>query len=257
MTTFDENQHPRSAAGKFDTKAQTPPEAKVLLSGIQTVDDFLSGQARPMAEDKDYVPSTILIDDLTSRVSEGVVFEFTGETELNADKIVPGATQVGISKNNFGPLTWVQHADLDVSGMILAGAEGIANREGVGNWLDDNSAAVHEFFVDKDISVSGGAWDEMRPTISAYFLEGQPVTAEAAGTLLESTPGLTYLRANADPATSTIPTDLMAFVAVYEASDDDEDEKCDECDGSLDDNEGYDGLCGSCADKAEEEGRWS
>lgn len=32
---------------------------------------------------------------------------------------------------------------------------------------------------------------------------------------------------------------------------------CDECDEMLDDGEGYDGLCGSCADVAEAAGRWS
>lgn len=34
-------------------------------------------------------------------------------------------------------------------------------------------------------------------------------------------------------------------------------ESCDECDELLDDGEGYDGLCGTCADRAEEAGRWS
>jgi len=33
-------------------------------------------------------------------------------------------------------------------------------------------------------------------------------------------------------------------------------ESCDECGASLADGEGYDGLCGNCADKAERHGRW-
>lgn len=36
----------------------------------------------------------------------------------------------------------------------------------------------------------------------------------------------------------------------------DDDERCSECGGELSDNEGYDGLCGPCADAAEAEGRW-
>lgn len=42
--------------------------------------------------------------------------------------------------------------------------------------------------------------------------------------------------------------------------DDDEDiERCSRCGANLadDEGEGYDGLCGSCADIAEHEGRWS
>ena len=40
--------------------------------------------------------------------------------------------------------------------------------------------------------------------------------------------------------------------------DDDEDENCAGCGEPLADSEGegYDGLCGTCADKAEAEGRW-
>ena len=36
-------------------------------------------------------------------------------------------------------------------------------------------------------------------------------------------------------------------------------ERCDECGDPLSDSEGegYDGLCGTCADKAEDEGRWA
>jgi len=38
----------------------------------------------------------------------------------------------------------------------------------------------------------------------------------------------------------------------------DEIERCDECGANLADSEGdgYDGLCATCADKAEEAGRW-
>lgn len=37
-----------------------------------------------------------------------------------------------------------------------------------------------------------------------------------------------------------------------------EDETCEECGANLtdDEGEGYDGLCGDCADRAETEGRW-
>ena len=35
-----------------------------------------------------------------------------------------------------------------------------------------------------------------------------------------------------------------------------EDERCSACGGDLSDNEGYDGLCGSCADAAEADGLW-
>lgn len=46
--------------------------------------------------------------------------------------------------------------------------------------------------------------------------------------------------------------------AAYDSTPDDEaDEACSECGEPTDDGEGYDGLCGSCADKAEAEGRWS
>lgn len=35
-----------------------------------------------------------------------------------------------------------------------------------------------------------------------------------------------------------------------------DDDTCSECGDDLSDNEGYDGLCGTCADAAEAEGRW-
>lgn len=35
-----------------------------------------------------------------------------------------------------------------------------------------------------------------------------------------------------------------------------EDERCSACGGDLSDNEGYDGLCGTCADAAEADGLW-
>lgn len=71
MSAFDSGQHPRDTTGKFDSKAQTPPEPAVLLSGIQTVDEFLAGAARRPAEDKAYIRSTGFIDDLTVRVDGG------------------------------------------------------------------------------------------------------------------------------------------------------------------------------------------
>lgn len=50
-------------------------------------------------------------------------------------------------------------------------------------------------------------------------------------------------------------------LATFADSDDDdpEEERCSECDEPLsdDEGEGYDGLCGDCADVAETEGRWS
>lgn len=36
----------------------------------------------------------------------------------------------------------------------------------------------------------------------------------------------------------------------------DEEDCCRECGASLEDNEGYDGLCGDCADRAETAGEW-
>ena len=39
--------------------------------------------------------------------------------------------------------------------------------------------------------------------------------------------------------------------------DDEEYPPCVECGGTNNDGEGYDGLCGDCADRAEIAGRWS
>lgn len=39
--------------------------------------------------------------------------------------------------------------------------------------------------------------------------------------------------------------------------DDCREDMCDKCGASTDDGEGYDGLCGNCADRAEAAGRWS
>ncbi|MTH61131.1 hypothetical protein [Paracoccus litorisediminis] len=47
--------------------------------------------------------------------------------------------------------------------------------------------------------------------------------------------------------------DPGAYVMVWKWVTSSEADVCDECNGSLDDGEGYDGLCGSCADAAEEE----
>ena len=38
-----------------------------------------------------------------------------------------------------------------------------------------------------------------------------------------------------------------------ELLDSDDDDTCSQCGASLDDGEGYDGLCGNCADKADDE----
>lgn len=46
---------------------------------------------------------------------------------------------------------------------------------------------------------------------------------------------------------------LLEWAGVPEHAED----RCSECGASLEDNEGYDGLCGNHADKAEREGRWS
>lgn len=45
--------------------------------------------------------------------------------------------------------------------------------------------------------------------------------------------------------------------AIDEMQDDIRENHCSECGASLDDGEGYDGLCGNCADRAEAAGRWS
>jgi hypothetical protein len=42
----------------------------------------------------------------------------------------------------------------------------------------------------------------------------------------------------------------------YSIQHDGPDDDCTECGEPTDDNEGYDGLCGGCADRAETEGRW-
>lgn len=39
--------------------------------------------------------------------------------------------------------------------------------------------------------------------------------------------------------------------------DTDDEDLCSRCGASLDNGEGYDGLCGNCADRAENEGRWA
>jgi hypothetical protein len=65
----------------------------------------------------------------------------------------------------------------------------------------------------------------------------------------------------------TVPTPETDVVAIEQQgfSDedaDDEDEVCSDpfdegCRMSLDDGEGYDGACGSCADRLEDAGHWS
>jgi hypothetical protein len=67
----------------------------------------------------------------------------------------------------------------------------------------------------------------------------------------------TYARQPAGvPSGGQFATICRAESAVTLADTDPLEERCD-CGNSLEDGEGYDGLCGSCADEAEAEGRWS
>lgn len=60
------------------------------------------------------------------------------------------------------------------------------------------------------------------------------------------------------PATGSDPHSLTTSEPqTGEPSPDWDDDTCSQCAASLDDGEGFDGLCGACADRAENEGRWS
>lgn len=53
------------------------------------------------------------------------------------------------------------------------------------------------------------------------------------------------------------PRTYRSYRAAFDAycgTPDEDDDVCSECGAALDDGEGYDGKCGSCADRAEEEG---
>lgn len=59
-------------------------------------------------------------------------------------------------------------------------------------------------------------------------------------------------------ATSRGEADVVLGDDVETDIEDDEfdDDSCSDCGADLSDGEGYDGLCGECADAAEAEGRW-
>lgn len=70
------------------------------------------------------------------------------------------------------------------------------------------------------------------------------------GETLEQTAGLTGSDIEVMYGTIVEP-------AISDLEDDIRENHCSECGASLDDGEGYDGLCGNCADRAEAAGRWS
>lgn len=56
----------------------------------------------------------------------------------------------------------------------------------------------------------------------------------------------------AEPRRASDLAQVDLLVADEEADLNDEEDNCSHCGMSLDDNEGYDGLCGNCADLAED-----
>lgn len=64
--------------------------------------------------------------------------------------------------------------------------------------------------------------------------------------------GLAEGEADTKSAASTELSDQLAksLPLYFWTEDDDEPEECSECGESLDDGEGWDGLCGNCADRA-------
>lgn len=50
--------------------------------------------------------------------------------------------------------------------------------------------------------------------------------------------------------------DSLQAAALQALEDSGDIERCSECQSSLDDGEGWNGLCGNCADQAEDDGEW-
>lgn len=81
--------------------------------------------------------------------------------------------------------------------------------------------------------------------MSAPTIARQPAGAPTGGQFAATARG----EADVDLADVDEPDDL-------EDEDGFDDDSCSDCGADLSDGEGYDGLCGECADAAEAEGRW-
>jgi hypothetical protein len=97
--------------------------------------------------------------------------------------------------------------------------------------------------------------DAGAPPTLAGTVEGLRVEAgssPAAPAVADDEPVFTCRHCDAGFATFDEHSDHLS-----EVHDDDGDDSCSECGADLDDGQGFDGLCGNCADRAEVEGRWS
>lgn len=234
---YDETKHPRASDGKFATKPATESDTQLgspLAPAPMSDEDY-----RHLVTEFGTFENGYDEDDITSMLEDLEGAEMVCVWDRNEDGDFTGDSEI-VGRVGDGPWRRI-HPDLwnhlsgeddslDGGACTECGGECVVEEDGVSHHLTADGQ------VDHDADADHVALDESlteNPTGSAPWLD--PSTP-----LLSDEP---YELQHLDECTR-----FGANVAIE--TDEDDEGGC-SCGASLEDGEGYDGLCGDCADRAE------
>lgn len=236
---YDESKHPRDPGGKFAPKPASESDTDLAAPNApaqMSHEDhrFLAGEFGRLEGGYDEEDIDAIFLDMEG--AEMVcVWESNEDGSFTGDSEIVGRVGDGPWRR-IHPELWnhLTGEDDTLGGGVCTdcGGECVVQEDGTSHHLDADGSP------DYDADADHVALDE-----SLVETPGQP-----ASTLREGTPLL-----------SDEPYDLQYLDEHYRdganiavESDDDDEDTC-SCGASLDDGEGYDGLCGNCADRADNE----